>query len=171
MGVRVEFAFEHEEFTAALTRMTLTPARKTGLLRAIGVGLQHTTRDRFQTGTDPAGQRWRALNPAYAAGRRYPDLPILQQAGDRGGLRGSISFRTDAAASTVTVGSNKVYAAVHQFGAVITPKAAPALVFRLGGRLVHAKRVTIPARPYLGFGREDELVVLDAVDVLLPGGR
>lgn len=86
----------------------------------------------------------------------------------RGGLQGSITFRTGP--DQVAVGTNKVYGAVHQFGATIRPKGR-ALVFNLGGRKVFARSVTIPARPYLGFGAEDRQAVLDALDVLLPGGR
>ena len=167
MGVKIEFTFEHKQFSDALAGMVLTPARKLGLLRAIGVGLRDTTQARFASETDPQGHRWAALSPAYAADKPA-GLRILSRSGQ---LQASLTFSADAVASTVTVGSNKVYAAVHQFGAVIQPKQAKALVFRLGGRLVHAKRVTIRARPYLGFGPEDELVVLDALNVLLPGGR
>lgn len=167
-GARIFFEFRHEAFTAALARLDISnPARRRGLLRAIGVGLQHTTRDRFERGADPQGRGWAPLHPAYAAARR--PMPILQQMGDSGGLKGSITFQT--ASHQVAVGSNKVYAAIHQFGGVIRPNTAKALAFQLGGHLVRARRVTIPARPYLGFGRADEEAVLDAVDVLLPGGR
>ena len=167
MTVSIQFQFQHAEFTAALERLTLTPARVTGLMRAIGVGLQHTTMQRFETATTPVGSHWQALNPAYAAVKRGPG--ILRVAGMRGGLQGSITFATSGA--SVTIGSNKIYAGVHQFGAVIRPKKGKALVFRMGGGLVFARQVRIPPRPYLGFGAEDELVVLDALDVLLPGGR
>lgn len=42
------------------------------------------------------------------------------------------------------------YARIHQFGGVITPKNSRSLKFEVGGKTVHAKKVTIPARPYLG---------------------
>ena len=166
-GASITFEFRDAQFRAALARLALDPARKTGLLRAIGVGLQHATQDRFDTATTPAGSHWQALSPAYAAVKKGPG--ILREAGMRGGLQGSITFATSD--NSVIVGSNKVYAAIHQFGGTIRPKAGGRLVFRLGARTVFARSVTIPPRPYLGFGREDELAVLDAVDVLLPGGR
>lgn len=167
-GAKIEFTFDGKQFTAALDRMKLTPARVTGIMRAIGVGLQHTTMDRFETATTPVGSHWQALRPWYAAIKRGPG--ILREAGRRGGLQGSITFRTSGA--TVEIGSNKVYAGVHQFGAVIRPVRAKALRIPIGGgAFAFAKRVVIPPRPYLGFGPEDELVVLDALDVLLPGGR
>ena len=166
-GATMTFQFEHKQFTDALERLTLNPARRTGLLRAIGVGLQHTTMQRFETATDPQGHRWAALRPAYAMYKQGPG--ILREAGMRGGLQGSITFSTSG--NSVIVGSNKIYAAVHQFGAVIVPVHAKALRFFYGPHLQIRQSVTIPARPYLGFGVEDEHVVLDAIDVLLPGGR
>lgn len=167
-GARITFEFQHRAFTDALARLDISsPARRLGIMRAIGVGLQHTTRDRFDSGRDPQGNRWAPLNPDYAATRRPG--PTLQQQGDSGGLKGSITFATEG--NRVIVGSNKVYAAVHQFGATIRPKNARALVFRLGSRVIHARSVTIPARPYLGFGAADQEAVLDVLDVLLPGGR
>ncbi len=66
-------------------------------------------------------------------------------------------------ADQIAVGSNRVYAAIHQFGGTIVPKTAAALVFRLGSRVVRAKSVTIPQRPYLGFGPKDQRAVLDVV--------
>jgi phage gpG-like protein len=54
--------------------------------------------------------------------------------------------------------SNLIYSRVHEYGAVITPKRGPFLVFRLWqfsdtdhptGPWVRARRVEIPARPYL----------------------
>lgn len=50
--------------------------------------------------------------------------------------------------SYVSVGSDRVYAAIHQFGGVIRPKAKPALAFTIGGQLILAKKVTMPARPF-----------------------
>ncbi|MBV1702621.1 MAG: phage virion morphogenesis protein [Hyphomicrobiales bacterium] len=49
----------------------------------------------------------------------------------------------------VEVGSGWVGARIHQFGGVIEAKGR-ALVFAVGGKTVFAKKVTIPARPYLG---------------------
>lgn len=46
---------------------------------------------------------------------------------------------------------------------MIRPKTAKALVFRLGGRLVRAGKVTVPARPYLSFGRADDAMAEEAI--------
>jgi len=51
--------------------------------------------------------------------------------------------------TSVRIGSDRVYAAIHQFGGTIRPKKAGGrLVFTVGGKKVFAKSVTIPARPY-----------------------
>ncbi len=48
------------------------------------------------------------------------------------------------------VGSNLVYAAIHEFGGIIRPRnVSGRLVFEIDGELVFAREVTIPARPYL----------------------
>lgn len=66
-------------------------------------------------------------------------------------------------AVTVAVGTNLVYAPVHEFGAVITPKTATRLHFVVDGEDVFAKRVVIPARPYMrpafDHGREPAMKV------------
>lgn len=48
-------------------------------------------------------------------------------------------------------------AAIHQYGGTIYPRNKPYLVFQLNGELVFAKKVTIPARPYIG-------ATLEAID-------
>ena len=64
------------------------------------------------------------------------------------------------------MGSNKPYAAVHQFGATIRPVRAKFLTLRTrqGEVWGFAKEVTIPARPYLGLSAEDRRAVLDIVE-------
>lgn len=47
------------------------------------------------------------------------------------------------------IGSNLVYARIHELGGVIRPKKAKALRFRVGKDWVMVKRVDIPKRPYL----------------------
>lgn len=48
------------------------------------------------------------------------------------------------------IGSNVKYARIHEFGGTIVPKNGPFLVFRIGDRVIKTKKVTIPARPYMG---------------------
>lgn len=41
------------------------------------------------------------------------------------------------------------YAPVHEFGAIIVPRTRQFLRFEINGRVIFAKRVKIPARPYV----------------------
>jgi phage virion morphogenesis protein len=157
-GARINVTLDEQAVQARLLRLKALGGPVT--LRQIGVGLVANVQARMDAGHDPEGNAWHTLNPAYAAIKRGPG--ILREAGMRGGLQGSITFRTGA--HTVTWGTNKIYGAVHQFGATIVPKSKAALVFKLAGGWVRAKKVTIPARPYLGFGPEDRATVLEALD-------
>lgn len=139
---------------AALSRVMANP---TPVMAAIGTGLVESTHERFERAVDPGGQAWAPLLPAYAAIKRGPG--ILRAAGMAGGLMGSITRR--AGRDRVEVGTNKIYAGVHQHGATIRANKAKALVFRLAGGMVMAKSVTIPARPFLGLTRSDEDMILD----------
>ena len=95
--------------------------------------------DRFESESAPDGNRWRRLSPATLVARRgrgKGGVTILRASGR---LIGSIAPRSDA--TSATVGTNVVHGAIHQFG----------------GQAGRGHKVTIPARPYLGFGdRERE---------------
>lgn len=56
-------------------------------------------------------------------------------------------------------------ALVHQYGATIRPRSKPFLNFRLNGKWVQAKQVTIPARPYIGASAETTLKLYDDVSI------
>lgn len=68
-----------------------------------------------------------------------------------GDLRASIRYiiRENKTGADALIGTDKIYAAIHEFGGVITPKSAPALVFEIDGQLIITQSVTIPERPYL----------------------
>lgn len=123
----------------------------TPVMRAIGTGLVEGTHTRFGQGVDPDGNAWAPLNPVYAAGKRGNG--ILRESGMSGGLMGSITFA--AGRDQVRVGTNKIYAAIHQFGGTIRPVSASHLVFPMGGGYATVESVTIPARPFLGVSQQD----------------
>lgn len=168
-GVTLTAALEDGPARAALRQVALI-GRSGELLRAIGTGLARNARERFDDERDPRGMAWQPLSELYAPIKKGPG--ILRESGMRGGLQGSITF--DATMDEVAVGSNKVYAAVHQFGATIRPKNGPHLIFRNVHGLVFAKSVTIDARPYLGISTADEDTILDAAEAMwqrATGGR
>ena len=54
-----------------------------------------------------------------------------------------------ATGNSIEVGSNLIYARIHELGWIITPKNKPYLTFKIKGKRVRTKKVVIPKRPYL----------------------
>jgi len=82
---------------------------------------------------------------------------------DSGRLQTSI--RPESAGSRLLIGTNLIYAKTHQEGAVIVPKKAKVLRFPVGGgRFAFAKRVVIPARPFLLFKPQDAPTMVEAIE-------
>lgn len=94
----------------------------------------------FIQGKTPHGISWKPLKgrkgrPLRDSGRLFSSIH------GSGGTRGFV------------VSTNVKYAHVQNNGAVIVPKTARALAFRVGGKLVFAKRVVVPARQFMPRGR------------------
>jgi phage virion morphogenesis protein len=126
-------------------------------LKNIGEAMVGSTQDRFTSATAPDGSKWKALNPEYAKGKKGPG--ILRES-----LQLEMSIVYQLSDSSVSWGTNKIYAAAQQFGAVIVPTNASALAFRLNGKLLLVKKVTLPARPYLGVSDADRTTMLEIVE-------
>ncbi len=125
------------------------------LLTDIGNALVQSARERFDSQTDPSGRKWTPLAPETklsrmggtrrvftkrmkfrkGAAEKMARLTILFQ---QGHLRNSITRRVSR--SGVEIGTNRVYAAIHQFG----------------GKAGRGQAITIPARAYLGLSAADE---------------
>ena len=159
-GARISLEVDDKAAMEAIRRLRGIAVWPDPLLRTIGMHMVYLTDQRLGGTTDPDGRPWPALNPAYAALKKGTGM--LRETGQRGGLAGSLTFATGR--GTVEWGSNKVYAAIQQFGGTIKPKAGGALVFKIGGNLVRVKSVTIPARPYLGVGPAEREAVLESVE-------
>lgn len=155
-GVSLEVEISDKAVQQAFTRLITVMGDTTPIMSAIGSGLVGSTHRRFVSQKSPDGVAWEKLNPEYKKTKR--NSRILTESGR---LRDSISHR--AGRDQVTVGTNAVYAAVHQLGATIKPKSASHLVFRLASGIVLAKSVTIPARPYLGISDDDQVMISETV--------
>jgi phage virion morphogenesis protein len=162
-GVEFTVEIDSGQIDTALAQLRKLSSDFTPLMASIGHALVSNTRDRFRAGRDPDDHPWKALRPDYARIKEGPS--ILIGLGMNGGLQDSITSQPNN--HQVAIGSSKVYAAVHQFGATIVPVKARALVFRLADGVVFAKKVTIPARPYLGFSDADRVTVLATTDHFL----
>lgn len=120
--------------------------RRRLLLEELAAAGESATRERFDAaGPGPDGVPW---PPRRDATNPKPLLSGL------GTLADSIS--TSASARTARWGSNRIYARIHQLGGTIRPRRRRALRFRIGRRMVFARHVTIPARPFIGWGDAEE---------------
>jgi phage gpG-like protein len=135
---------------------------------------------RFATSTAPDGARWKPLRYARPRGG---DRPLR----DTGRLMASITGTADA--TSVTVGTARPGAALHQDGGVVRPRKGkflaipltkeaaragsprkmrpsrgkPVFAKKVGGRWVGhfllVKQAKVPARPFLGLSKEGERAV------------
>jgi phage virion morphogenesis protein len=115
--------------------------QKKALMDACGEALVSGTLKRFEDEEDPHGKPWA---PVARSGKILADTARLRNSIDHA-----------VAGDTILVGSNVVYALIHQKGGTIQPVNKKALKFKVGGKWISAKQVTIKARPYLGISKAD----------------
>jgi len=143
MASKLTFDVQAAAVQAALTKYSSKPM-VTAALAALGRVIVNRVRLGFRSGLDPYGMPWAA--PILREGQ-----PLV----DTGRLRSSISSAVQG--NEVVVGTNLIYAPIHQFGGVIFPKKGKYLAFPRRGSaagakasgLILAKSVTIPARRFL----------------------
>jgi phage virion morphogenesis protein len=134
MSDMIEIRIDSAKLVAALRRLIasgrdLTPAMR----RAAGI-MHDAVEENFEEEGRP---KWKSLAASTLRQRAKEGSTgkILQR---RGNLARSITRHADA--ESATVGTNLVYAAIHQ----------------LGGQAGRGRKVKIPARPYLELTRDDE---------------
>lgn len=103
-------------------------------LEEIGRYLVSETNLRFLTGTDPSGKKWHPI-------KRHGQILV-----NHGHLRNSITYNVTSK-TALEIGSNLVYAAIHQ----------------LGGRTGKNHRTVIIARPYLGINNNDQREIVNII--------
>lgn len=142
VALRVE-ASGIAEVSAAIARLGRASENLAPFFENVGASLVASTLDRFEKGHGPDGIGW------------TPSRRALEQNGrtlvDSGRLRTSITYRADA--KQVSVGTNVIYAAIHQFG----------------GNAGRGGSARIPARPYLGLSTEDRTEIFALVEDHLRG--
>jgi len=116
-------------------------------LKAIGEHTLIATEGRFERQQDPGGRKWAPLKPSTRRRKKHPK--ILTESGM---LRGTIRYRL-MGTNAVAIGTNRPYGRIHQ----------------LGGKAGRGRKVTIPARPYLGFSGTDreeiEAILVDHIRI------
>jgi len=176
-GVRMELLGQE----AALGELAGYQARARdarGMYEAIGLSLVTSTQHRFETSTDPDGSKWPPSLRALATGGRTLVLS--------GRLMRSISYI--ASATGVEVGTNAIYAAIHQFGGVIRQMARSAVLhfktnkrtgqsrFSKPGKADRAQKahigahvINMPKRAYIGMDDDDDRSVLKSAESWIAG--
>jgi phage virion morphogenesis protein len=144
-GIRIEIQGA-DEALATLQRAIDRTENPRGLFDNIGKSLVERTLQRFIEERGVDGNPWPPSIRALAEGGQ-----TLSKSGD---LRGK--FTHNATDTGVEIGTNVLYAAIHQFGGTITAKTPKGLRFKVGGQWVTKSQVTIPARPFLGIDDDDE---------------
>lgn len=125
----------------------------TDLMDEIGGYVVDSVLDRFETEKGPDGQGWKpSIRARHEGGKTLTDS---------GHLRSSIQHIPGN--GHVAVGTNLIYAGIHQKGDTISAKNGKALAFTLPGiggnggpGSVFVKSVKIPARPFMGLNDEDK---------------
>ncbi|WP_338665001.1 phage virion morphogenesis protein [Pararoseomonas sp. SCSIO 73927] len=105
-------------------------------LRPLGTQLLRTTRERAADEVDPEGKAWEPLSEEYAKRKVRPTM--LRE---KGILLGGLTREVEG--FDLSLGTNEVYAAIHQFGGETGP----------------AGTSSIPAREYLGLSADDILMI------------
>jgi phage gpG-like protein len=127
-----------DTITPSLARLAAGVKNKKPILEAMGTQLESLTKRAFN---EPSLRpiAWKNKWDGSPATLRKNQLLVR-------------SIRVTALTNdSVTVASDRIYAAIQQLGGTIRPKNGKALVFMLGGRKIFAKQVTLPPRPFFPF--------------------
>ncbi|MBF0178096.1 MAG: phage virion morphogenesis protein [Magnetococcales bacterium] len=161
-GATLDIQIDDRSALAMLAGLQARAADLTPAMQAIGEHIIETTQVRFDAQVAPDGTAWQPDNPGYWASKK-----IKKVLTESSRLRGSVVYK--AGRDQVVVGTNVLYAAVHQFGATIVPVQAKRLRFQIGSHVVYAKKVTIPARPFLGVNDTDQKAIMATIQDFLLG--
>ncbi|MBF0136752.1 MAG: phage virion morphogenesis protein [Magnetococcus sp. DMHC-1] len=160
-GISLQFDIDDDTLRQVLEGLATRAGDLTPAMKTIGENLVRVTQARFDAQERPDGVDWEKNQPEYWATKRIKKILT-----EDSGLRDSIVYRESP--DGVTVGTHKIYAAIHQFGGTILPVKGKYLRFKIGDQAVYAKQVTIPARPFLGITPDgQEEVVATIKDFLL----
>lgn len=174
-GVAIRITLDETGAALATLRAFVARAQNPqGLFEQIGMSLVTSTQHRFEKGVSPAGSPWPPSLRVMAEG----GLTLVLTAR----LMRSITYLASPAG--VEVGTNVVYAAIHQLGGDIKQSARTAVLhfktnkktgrsrFAKPGKAdrarkaeIGARTISMPARPFLGLDDDDNReIVLIAED-------
>lgn len=134
-----------EDAAGRLDQIAQRAANMRPAYQAIGNYLVGETQDRIKRETSPDGSRFQSLAAATVQ-RKAAKGKIRKILQEEGNLVGTIAAQVQGAG--VAIGSNLPYSAIHQYG----------------GRAGRGRKVTIPARPYLGVNEADEAEIVGLIE-------
>jgi phage virion morphogenesis protein len=151
----MEFSFDDQALRKELRDRVNRLENMEPLLKSLGEEMLPRIGKRFKTERGPDGKRWAPLSPRTIEARlkRYGNSPltILRM---RGHLAGSINYQVGGNILKIGTDDNvSDYAGIHQFG----------------GKAGRGRKVTIQARPFLGFADDDMDVLQEEADAFLSG--
>lgn len=169
----IKLTIDDTDIQKALTKLAKASSDLSIPMAQVGEHILHTTRERFRTQQSPDGIPWQALSKKYKK-KRNKDKILTE----RGHLQGQLVMQSNK--DSAAVGSNRIYAAIHQFGGDINmPARQRELFFKrtkdggVSNKFVKPKKsdfsqtvitgsysIKIPARPYLGLSDTDKKKVL-----------
>jgi phage virion morphogenesis protein len=167
----IRIQIDDAEVRRALGGLAARLANMRPFYKNVGEELVQSTKERFDAQRDPEGRPWKKDLPGTWA--RKKTKRILRESGQ---LQDTIHYQADG--DQVLIGSNRVYAAIHQFGGqtkahTIRPKNKKALAWPGAAHPVKSVRhpgSKIPARPFLGMSERDKARILEiAADFLAKG--
>ncbi|WP_437871294.1 phage virion morphogenesis protein [Methylorubrum extorquens] len=167
-GTSIKITVDDREIAAGLQQLVDAGANLAPAMEAIGAALLFSTQRRFEAKAGPDGQAWAPFAPSTLKRMRESRKPA-QLLRDTSRLYQSLTYQADA--DSAEVGTNVVYAAIHQFGGdIVMPEREGSATFvtvrqgagktkdgrRVGSRLRFArastraksretKRFTVPA--------------------------
>lgn len=174
VGTSISIEVESDEVVRAFGVLAALMSDLTPVMDAIGSAMEASVDRRFETGLGPYGIPWLPSERAVEEN----GMTLVESAR----LRNSISHL--ASATDVVVGTNVIYAGIHQFGGTIRREARTQTIYRrydartgeISRRFVKKGRsnfaqdvavgavsIAMPARPFLGFDDGDWIAVQEIV--------
>lgn len=148
MAIETRLTFDDVKVKAALERVRLAlpiGGNMTPVMGSLGRVLKTGAQQRFREQKTPEGTPWK------------PSQRVLSEGGQTlrltGRLRNSLTYKADHA--SVEVGTNVLYARIHQLGGIAGRKTFSGVG--------PPNRSRLPARPYLGASEADKLELLDTL--------
>lgn len=191
-GISIQIGLRDLGASSQLQELLDRLDRRQPFFAAVGDRFLKGASDNFRGEHDPNGAKWTPLRPATIKARirkRQTPITILRSnaSGKNSSLAGSLN--RIATNDDVRIGSPLPYAAIHQLGGTIEKKERAGKIYRsknadgsVGRRFakksradvetdvtIRAHKIVIPARPYLGMSKDDELAIGELADDWLMG--